>query len=1139
MDYRDWARGDDTPVTLPRSRSSDEAIDRRLQQLDEHLAEDDKAPADPSDDRPRRTGSRRVRPTAAAPDPDAVSQWDPLGASGSELAAITQLEDTASFKLPKGLFDDGPGDDGDMVIVPTGGGRRRTHDEQPPSRARRGRDEADDEIELSSGGRRRRDVSDSRSGRGWPEEAEFTSGGRRRRDISDSRAAADDVESTNGGRRRRRADDDEIEMPSDGRRRRDVADSRTDRSVDDDIELSSGGRRRRDAADSRAGRDWSDTSTELSAGGRRRRALDDDIELSSGQRRRPDASDSRAGRWSTGTDDPETTSGGRRRRAADDYRDFADDDPAVTSGGRRRGARDLDDDPAVTNGGRRRSPRDLDDDPAVTNGRRRRTPRDLDGDVELSSGGRRRSDDVADSRAGRWSGGTDDPELTSGGRRRRAAADSEPVSRGRRRVDDAGGDTGRGSWRDEATDMSLPSIGYSASASETPTRGRRARGDAPADGEPVSRGRRRRHAESEAGAGSWRSEQTETELPELGARHSDTGSIQVPLRGRPRRHAEDADSGSGEPGQTRRRARHGDSDAADRGRRGWSEGASDTTYPETTGTRIGRGAADDDPPARGRRWRDDDPDAFDTSTRRGARDPIESTGTGRSWSEGLAERPRGGSRHAETEPVDRGRRGRAGNETPVEPAGRSRRGRAEEATPVDPASRGRRGRDGSWRDDVEQTGHGRRADERDPEAAPGRDWRDGTAGRRGRDDEPDRSWRDEAARGDVPTQRRRGRDDGDPPAGGDAPGRRGSWAGEPDSDRWRHPDMTGEWSRRAMAPIEPAPDRPDDRRPSDDRPTQDGGRRGRWEAARDAGDGGGGPDSRRAEERGRRRNSGHRPGDDGLDTGSWERMTDTGQYDSTTSTGEWDRLVGSVDDEADEKFDAFWSGHRLAGDDPRWVETPATAPRSPAVGLPDPRRPEPDGYDEVVPRRGRSKPEADALARAAMPPALDATDPGWGAPARAARRAPAPATRPGPAPPRQAPQQQRRMMGWQQEEFEQLDTADNGGFLAAVLYAAAWYAVPVLAFGIWLMTLPAVSPDDCVSDVTGGGCDSPRAQALEGLLSGIPHFGIALGISLIAAIALRWLGHSWRAGSVGLAAAVVGGGMAAVLNSVFTGQPLG
>ncbi|WP_204083026.1 hypothetical protein, partial [Asanoa ishikariensis] len=537
----------------------------------------------------------------------------------------------------------------------------------------------------------------------------------------------------------------------------------------------------------------------------------------------------------------------------------------------------------------------------------------------------------------------------------------------------------------------------------------------------------------------------------------------------------------------------------------------------------------------------------------------------------------------------RARRARTDEPDAIESAGRTRRGRTDETGSIEPVGRARLGRTDEPGVDV-PAARGR-TDERAP-SAPARDWRDeagGTrGGRRGGDsgqvDPAARGWRDEAASADVPTQRRRGRND-EPDVPGrrsrgeepDLPGRRsrdddpgdqsgrgrggrrsapeapgppgqggdrGTWAGEPDSDRWRHPDMTGEWSRRAMAPIEPGPDRGDDRRGPgpDDRPDRDGAPRGRRAAT---GDGGADTGSWRTDERGRRGDSGHRPGstrDDAHDTGSWERMTDTGQYDSTTSTGEWDRLVGSIEDEeAEEKFEAFWSGHRLAGDDPRWVETPATAPRSPAVGLPEPRRPEPDDYDDGDgPRRGRPGADAgrpDTLARAAMPP-VDATDPGWGAPARStARRESAPA-RSAPAPQRQQYPPQRRSMGWQQEEFEQLDP-DNGGFMAAVLYAAAWYAVPVLAFGIWLMTLPAVAIDDCVSDITGGGCESPRAQALEGLLSGVPQFGIALGISLIAAVLLRWLGHSWRAGSVGLAAAVVGGGLATVFNSIFTGQPLG
>ncbi|MDG4822134.1 hypothetical protein O7635_09735 [Asanoa sp. WMMD1127] len=1064
MDYRDWARGDDTPVTAPRSRS----------------------PRSP-EDRPRRTGGRRgTKPTAAEPNPDAISQWDPLGASGGELAAITQLEDTASFKLPKDFWEDEPGSAaGDQVITPTGGGGRRR------------RDRADDEIELSSGGRRRRDVSDSRAGR-YDDEVELSSGGSRRRDVADSRAG--------------RFDDDEIELSSGGRRRRDASDSRAGRFDDDEVELSSGGRRRRAVGDSRA-----------------TRVGDDQIELPSGGLRRRDITDSRAGRYDD--DDIELSSGGRRRRDVADSRAsrLGDDEIELSSGGRRRR-----DDVSDSRAGRR----------------------DAFGEIELSSGGRRRRDDVGDSRGGL--------ELPRGGRRRlEDAEEADQIGPGRRwRADtDPDPEPVRRSWQDEATDTELPSVGYA-------TGGRRARREDGGDSEPVSRARRRRQAadETETADRGWQTEPT------------DTGSVQVPSLGRRGRSTrDDADEPSqtwhGESAAGGRRSRHADPDA---GRPSWSESA--TGYVETTGRRSR--ADDEDPPVRSRRARRD-ADALETRGRRDRHgdetDPNEQTGQG--WSGGAR------SRHAEADPVDHpshGRRAYSADSDSTEPVGRSRR-RADDLDPSESAGRGRRAyaadsdsTDPAGRgrrayaadsDSTEPAGRGRRAYAADSDSAEpagrsrrGRtgdepaygDWRDAAAAaelptqsRRSRDDDASRrgpGWRADPPAGDVPEQRRRGRHDdpdlttrrADPdrgrtdwrpePDGSEPPARRGDWAGDPDSDRWRHPDMTGEWSRRAMPPLDPAPpERGDDRRGRDDRGPEDTGRRG---GARPTPEDTG---NWRAEERGRRRDSGHRPGgprDDGLDTGSWERMTDTGQYDSTTSTSEWDRLVGSIEDEeAEEKFEAFWSGHRLAGDDPRWVETPATAPRSPAVGLPEPRRPEPDGYDDG-PRRPRSGP--DTMARAAMPP-VDATDPGWGAPARpAARRQPA-------APVRSAPQ--RRAM-WEQEEFEQLDN-DNGGFMAAVLYAAAWYAVPVLAFGIWLMTLPAVAPDDCISDVTGGGCDSPRAQALEGLLSGVPQFGIALGISLIAAILLRWLGHSWRAGSVGLAAAVVGGGMAAVLNSIFTGQPLG
>jgi hypothetical protein len=48
-----------------------------------------------------------------------------------------------------------------------------------------------------------------------------------------------------------------------------------------------------------------------------------------------------------------------------------------------------------------------------------------------------------------------------------------------------------------------------------------------------------------------------------------------------------------------------------------------------------------------------------------------------------------------------------------------------------------------------------------------------------------------------------------------------------------------------------------------------------------------------------------------------------------------------------------------------------------------------------------------------------------------------------------------------------------------------------------------------------------------------------LAFSLLIALVLRWVSSSWRAATVGFAAAVVGGGLATVGVSVITGQPIG
>jgi hypothetical protein len=114
----------------------------------------------------------------------------------------------------------------------------------------------------------------------------------------------------------------------------------------------------------------------------------------------------------------------------------------------------------------------------------------------------------------------------------------------------------------------------------------------------------------------------------------------------------------------------------------------------------------------------------------------------------------------------------------------------------------------------------------------------------------------------------------------------------------------------------------------------------------------------------------------------------------------------------------------------------------------------------------------------------------------------------------------RRGMDELDEDFVE---AAPGGVRAAIAATLAWYALPLLLFGIYTLT-------------QGRGA---QAQALISLSDGAARVGLALVISLVAAVALRWVSSNWRSVSVGLAAAVVGGGLSTVLFSAISGQPLG
>jgi hypothetical protein len=102
------------------------------------------------------------------------------------------------------------------------------------------------------------------------------------------------------------------------------------------------------------------------------------------------------------------------------------------------------------------------------------------------------------------------------------------------------------------------------------------------------------------------------------------------------------------------------------------------------------------------------------------------------------------------------------------------------------------------------------------------------------------------------------------------------------------------------------------------------------------------------------------------------------------------------------------------------------------------------------------------------------------------------------------------------------DDLDAGGPLAAVGYTVIWYGVPIVLFVLYMLLVNTGS----------------RAQALSTLASAAPQFGISLVLSVIVAVGIRKVSVTWKAISVGLASAVVGGGMATVISSAITGNSL-
>jgi hypothetical protein len=102
------------------------------------------------------------------------------------------------------------------------------------------------------------------------------------------------------------------------------------------------------------------------------------------------------------------------------------------------------------------------------------------------------------------------------------------------------------------------------------------------------------------------------------------------------------------------------------------------------------------------------------------------------------------------------------------------------------------------------------------------------------------------------------------------------------------------------------------------------------------------------------------------------------------------------------------------------------------------------------------------------------------------------------------------------------DDQAAGGPLAAVGYTVIWYGVPVVLFVLYMLIVNRGS----------------QSHALDTATNAAPQFGVSLVLSMLVAVGIRWVSSSWKAISVGLAAAVVGGGLATVLSSAITGNSL-
>lgn len=105
---------------------------------------------------------------------------------------------------------------------------------------------------------------------------------------------------------------------------------------------------------------------------------------------------------------------------------------------------------------------------------------------------------------------------------------------------------------------------------------------------------------------------------------------------------------------------------------------------------------------------------------------------------------------------------------------------------------------------------------------------------------------------------------------------------------------------------------------------------------------------------------------------------------------------------------------------------------------------------------------------------------------------------------------------------------DEPAYLPAIGWTAGWFIAPVLAYLTWALTRSGTAPAGCIT-AAGDPCPPPRDEALAAFLGNSPELASALALALLVALIFRWITRTWRSGTVGLAAAVVGAGAATLL----------